>query len=49
MLLKAKEHPIFEYLETESPSKLADSRLVGNGFTYRTHAVLALPSHIIPP
>ena len=37
--------PIFP----QGQSKLVDSRLVGNGFTYRTHAVLAIPRHIIPP
>ena len=40
---------ILNQIFPQDPSKIADSRLVGNGFTYRTHAVLALPSHIIPP
>ena len=67
MVLKATEHPIFEYLETEvngivsfkilrfiflkGPSKISDSRLTltGKGFTYRSHAVLAIPFHLLPP
>ena len=43
---------ILNQIFPQDPSKIADSRLVGNGFTYRTHAahaVIALPSHIIPP